>query len=126
MNAQSEYYNESTYFKEAIPRTFSKSSEKFETLQGKRFFFYLDFLLRTFTIHKTAVVREAISLSPLYHLRPLNRHLGISQALLQRAHPDSNRECLVSECKSLTTKQRSLFLNLIDLEILHIHFATAI
>ena len=62
------------------------------------FFFYLGFLSRTFTIHGTAGEGG------------LHRHLDISRELTS-AHswkPDSNREPLVSECKSLTTKLRAL------------------
>ena len=52
--------------------------------------------------------RIVISLTPQYHFHQLHRHLGISR---QRAHskqPNSNREPLVSECNSLTTKLRAL------------------
>ena len=45
------------------------------------FFFYLGFLSRTFTIHKTAGEGEGICLPPLYHFLLLHRHLGISQAI---------------------------------------------
>ena len=52
---------------------------------------------------------EASSLTPLYHSHPLHRHLHISlpitvkNSLLHLA-TDPNRDPLVSECKSLTTK----------------------
>ena len=58
---------------------------------------------------------EGIYLTPLYHLQPLHRHLDISRANycreLTSAHswqPDSSREPLFSERKSLTTKLRAL------------------
>ena len=40
------------------------------------FFFYLAFFSRIFTIHRTQVRGEAISLFPLYHFHPLHRHLN--------------------------------------------------
>ena len=49
---------------------------------------------------------KGISLNPHYHFHPLHRHLNISWTFTS-AHswqPDWNRETLVSECKSLTTK----------------------
>ena len=57
---------------------------------------------------------EGIYLTPLYHFHPLHRHLDISRAItaesspLHSWQPDSSREPLVSERKSLTTKLRAL------------------
>ena len=45
------------------------------------FFFYLSFLLQTFTNHRTAGEGEGISLTPHYHFHPLHRHLDISWAI---------------------------------------------
>ena len=50
------------------------------------FFFYLGFLSRTFTNHRTAGKGEGISLTPHYHFHPLHRHLVLAGRLLQRAH----------------------------------------
>ena len=54
---------------------------------------------------------EAISLTPLYHFHPLHTHLGISWAITAESSPlhiascqTWNREPLVYEWKSLTTK----------------------
>ena len=44
-------------------------------------FFYLAFLSRIFTIHRTAGEWEAISLYPFYHLHQLYRHLDISRVM---------------------------------------------
>ena len=66
------------------------------------FFFYLGFLSRTFTIHRTAGEGEAISLSPLYHFHLLHRHLDISRAITAESSP--LHIAIVSERKSLTTK----------------------
>ena len=70
------------------------------------FFFYLGFLLQTFTNH--------------CHFHPHHRHVGISQAitaesspLAHRQRPGSNREPLVSECKLLTTNLHALSLKLV-------------
>ena len=43
-------------------------------------FFYLDFLSRRFTIHRTAG-EGGIYLAPLYHFHPLHRHLDISRKI---------------------------------------------
>ena len=48
------------------------------------FIFYLGFLSRTFTIHRTAGEGGGYlfnSLTPLYHFHPLHRHLDISWAI---------------------------------------------
>ena len=45
------------------------------------FFFYVSFLLQTFTNHRTAGEGEGISLTPHYHFHPLHRHLDISWAI---------------------------------------------
>ena len=74
------------------------------------FFFYLRFVSRTFTNHRTAREGEGISLIPHYHFYPLHRHLELSRAItvegqLTAAHtwqPESNWEPLVFERKSLT------------------------
>ena len=42
------------------------------------FFFYVNFLSRTFTNHRTAGEGEGISLTPHYHFHPLHRHLDIN------------------------------------------------
>ena len=73
----------------------------------------LSFLLLTFTIQRTVWERgEAISLIPVYHSHLLHRHLekqlGNYCRELNSAHsqqPDSKRKPLVSERKSLITKQ---------------------
>ena len=55
---------------------------------------------------------EGIYLTPLYHFHPLHRHLDISRPTAAESsplQPDSNREPLVSERKSLTTKLRALY-----------------
>ena len=52
---------------------------------------------------------EGICLTPHYHFHPLHRHLDISRAItpessplhIASTRPDSNREPLISECKSL-------------------------
>ena len=51
------------------------------------FFFYLGFLSRTFMIHRIAGEGEAISLTPLYHLHLLHRHLDISPAITAESSP---------------------------------------
>ena len=58
---------------------------------------------------------EGISLTPHYHFHPLHRQLDISRAITAESSPlhiassrTRNREPLVSECKSLTTKLRAL------------------
>ena len=43
------------------------------------FLFLSCFFPLTFTIHRTAEVGDAITLTPLYHLHPLRRHLDIRQ-----------------------------------------------
>ena len=48
------------------------------------FFFYLDFLSRTFTIHRTA---GAIYLTPVYHFHLLHRYLDISWAITAESSP---------------------------------------
>ena len=50
-------------------------------------FFYLSFLLWTFTIHRTAVKEEVISLIPLYHLHPLHRRLDINRSIAAESSP---------------------------------------
>ena len=46
------------------------------------FFFYVGFLSRTFTKHRTAEKGgENISLTPHYHFHPLHRHLDVSRAI---------------------------------------------
>ena len=51
------------------------------------FFFYLGFLSRTFTNHRTAGEGEGISLTPHYHFHPLHRHLDISRAITAESSP---------------------------------------
>ena len=60
---------------------------------------------------------EGISLTPHCHFHPVHRHLDISWAITAESSPlhiassrtgNSNREPLVSERKSLTTKLRAL------------------
>ena len=79
------------------------------------FFFYLGFLSRTFTNHRTA--REGrghffnSSLPFPYASQTLRHQPGDYCRELTSAHsqqPDSNREPLVSGRKSLTTKLRAL------------------
>ena len=45
------------------------------------YFFYLGFLSRKFTIHRTAGEGESIYLAPLYHFHLLHRHLDISRTI---------------------------------------------
>ena len=52
---------------------------------------------------------EGISLTPPFYLHPHPRHLDISRAITAES---SNREPLVSERKSLTTKLRALCLSI--------------
>ena len=80
-----------------------------------QFFFYLGFLSRTFTNHRTAgeggghFFNFSLPLPPasqtLTH-QPGNYFRELTSAHSQQ--PDSNREPLVSECKSLSTKLRTL------------------
>ena len=79
------------------------------------FFFYLGFLSRTFTIHRTAGEGGGYLFNSSLPLPPASRALrhwpGDCCGELTSAHswqPDSNREPLVSGCKSLTTKLRAL------------------
>ena len=51
------------------------------------FFFCLDFLSQTFTIHRAAGERGSIYLTPLYHFHPLLRHLGVSRATAAENSP---------------------------------------
>ena len=85
-------------------------------------FFYLEFLSRTFTIHRTAVEEGGYFFNSSLPLSPACRHLDTGQWLLQGAYlcaqPDSNQEPLVSERKSLTTKLRPLWF-LYDKELCH-------
>ena len=68
-------------------------------------------------IHRIAGEREALYLTPLYHFYLLDRHLDISQAIAAKSSPlqiasrDSDREVLVFERKSLTTKLHALIWN---------------
>ena len=78
------------------------------------FFFYLGFLSRTFTIHGTAGEGGGYLFNSSLPLPPASqtfRHYpGDYCRELTSAHswqPDSNREPLVSERKSLTTKLRA-------------------
>ena len=50
-------------------------------ISSAHFFFYLGFLLRTFTNHRIAEEGEGISLTPRYHFQPLHRHLDIYRAI---------------------------------------------
>ena len=74
------------------------------------FSFYLGFLSRTLTIHKTAGKWEAISLILLHHFHLLHRLLDISQAITAESSPlhQASSRVLVSERRSLTTKLRAL------------------
>ena len=79
------------------------------------FFFYLDFLSRTFANHRTAGEGGGHFCNSSLLLPPASRALrhwpGDYCRELTFAHswqPDSNREPLVSERKSLTTKLRAL------------------
>ena len=78
------------------------------------FFSYLDFLSRTFTNHRTAgeggghFFNSSLPLPPAS--QTLKHQSGYYCRELTSAHrqkPDSNRELLVSERKSLTTKLRA-------------------
>ena len=81
----------------------------------KYFFWHLDFLLRTFTIHSTARGGKGYFFNTSLPLPPASQTLRhqpgdycrelISACSLQT---DSNQETLVSECKSLNTKPRPL------------------
>ena len=75
------------------------------------FFFYLSFVSPTFTTHRAAREGGGHSISSSLPLQPASRalryYLGDYCRELTSAHslqPDSNREPLVSKCKSLTTK----------------------
>ena len=79
------------------------------------FFFYLGFLSRTFTIHGTAGEGGGYLFNSSLPFPPASQTLrhwpGDCCRQLTSAHswqPDSNREPLVSERKSLTTKLRAL------------------
>ena len=79
------------------------------------FFFYLGFLSRTFTIHRTAGEGEGYLFNSSLPLPPASQILrhqpGNCCRELTSAHswqPDSDREPLVSERKSPTTKLRAL------------------
>ena len=78
------------------------------------FFFYLGFLSRPFTNHRTAGEGGGgISLTPHYHFHPLHRHLDIRRAITAESSPlhiasaGLEPEPLVSERKSLTIKLRT-------------------
>ena len=49
------------------------------------FLFYVSFLSRTFTNHRTAWEREGISLTPHYPFHLLHRHLDISWAITAKS-----------------------------------------
>ena len=75
------------------------------------YYYYFFFYLVSFNEHSRITglqgKGEAISLTPHYHFHPLHRHLDYCRELTS-AHSlqlDSNREPLVSERKSLTTKR---------------------
>ena len=79
------------------------------------FFFLYGFSLRTLTNHRTAGEGEGYFFNSLLPLLPASQTLrnqpGDYYRELTFAHsqqPDSNRELLVSEPKSLTTKLRNL------------------
>ena len=73
------------------------------------------FSSRAFTTYRTAGEGQAISATPLYHFYPsqtLRHSPGNYCGDLASAHiqqPDSNREPLVSERKSLTTKEAGAY-----------------
>ena len=85
------------------------------SIDRKIFFFYLGFLSRTFTNHRTAgeggghFSNSSLPLPPasqaLRH-QPGDHCGGLTSAHSQQ--PDSNREFLLSERKSLTTKLRTI------------------
>ena len=51
------------------------------------FFFYLGFVSRTFTDHRTAREVGGHPLTPQYHFDPLYRHLGISREITAESSP---------------------------------------
>ena len=65
------------------------------------FFFYVSFLSRTFTNHRTAGEGKGISLTPHYHFHPLHRHLDISWAITAESSLLHIASC---ERNSLTTR----------------------
>ena len=76
-------------------------------------FFYLGFLLQTFTIHRTAGEEGGYLFNASLPLPPasqaLRHHPGdyCRELTSTRSYqPGSNRELLVSECRLLTTKLR--------------------
>ena len=78
---------------------------------GATLFFYLGYLLRTFMIHRTVGEGEGYLINTSLQLPPASQTLrhypgdycrGLNSAHSQQ--PDSNREPLVSEPQSLTTK----------------------
>ena len=79
------------------------------------FFFYLRFFPEHSGFTGQQRKGEAISLTHFNHVHPLQRHSDISRAITAESsplhsswQPDSNREPLVSESKSLTTKLHTL------------------
>ena len=79
------------------------------------FFFYLGFLSRTFTIHRTAGEGESYPFITVVPLPPVSQTLRHQPGYCCREftsarsqQPDSNREPLVTEHKPLTTKLRTL------------------
>ena len=96
-------------------RNDSKLDRCCEILNEIIFLFYLGFLSRTFTIHRAAVEGGGYFFQSSLPLPPASQTLrhqsGDCCRELTSAHsqqPDSNREPLVSERKSLITKLRSL------------------
>ena len=94
-----------------------KTEYKYGQYCSPLFFFYLGFFSQTFTNHRTAgeggehFFNSSLPLPP--SSQTLRNQPGDYCRELTSAHsqqPDSNREPLDSECKSLTTKLRALFL----------------
>ena len=96
----------------------TKLDESFSNSQLKLdgyFFFYLGFLSRTFTIHRTAgegggyLFNSSLPLAPASQtLRHKPRHYCRELTSAHNEQPDSNQEPLFSERKPLTTKLRAL------------------
>ena len=86
-------------------------SLKVSEVNVRRFFFYLGFLSRIFTIRRTAGERGGYFFKSSLPLSP-GPHIDISQVITAESSPlhvasSWNREPLVSERQSLSTKPRA-------------------
>ena len=97
------------------PRVWKQGLLDRQSVVATTFFFYLDFISRTRTIHRTAGEGGGYFFNSSVPLPPASQTLrhwpGNYCRQLISAHsklPDSNRERLISKDKSLTTKRRTL------------------